>query len=89
MEEQEWRSCNVRMVRPNGATRFRASQSGVIPHEAFDLGNGAANIASLREVIVGPGRNIELRRQAIEMLMRHHGFEGVDVKVSAVPFREP
>jgi len=58
IEEQEWRSCNVRMVRPNGDTRFRASQSGVIPHEALDLGNGAANIASLREVIVGPGRNM-------------------------------
>src|SRR2546430_4588721 len=51
-------------------TLFRSSRSGLVPYEVFNLRDQSGRIGALREVVIGPGGNSDMRRQGVEMLLR-------------------
>jgi DUF2971 family protein len=81
LEEREWRVIAMGSV-GEGVVHFRSSALGPTPfvHLRFPA-------KALAEIVVGPGRESDLRRDGIERLLAEQRIEGVSVRLSAAPFR--
>lgn len=64
------------------ALRYRADHAGIIPYSAIPI-----RLESLREIIVSPGPNAELRAAAIRSMASSKGLGVVSVVQSQCPFR--
>jgi hypothetical protein len=83
VDEQEWRY----VVQRSGLSpdvEFRRKDNVIVPYVA--LGSRDSKLP-IKRVLVGPGKEPELTRKSIEMLLDHYGYEGVTTRVSKVPFR--
>jgi hypothetical protein len=78
-EEREWR---LLAVTDQHGPEFRCGSMGPTPYLELSF-----PVASIVEVVIGPGANHEVRRLGVERLLGSNGLEGIVVKDSAVPFR--
>ncbi|WP_124259232.1 DUF2971 domain-containing protein [Rhodococcus ruber] len=79
-EEQEWR-----ISIPEPADRkFRPSALGPIPYTEVKFGDDA-----VREIVIGPGRDQDVRRAAVTTFISHQFDDPWNVKIydSGIPFR--
>jgi hypothetical protein len=83
VDEQEWRYVVQRGDR-SPDVRFRRKDNVIVPY--VELGSNETKLP-IKRVLVGPGKEPELTRKSIEMLLGHFGYDGVRVRVSKVPFR--
>ncbi|MGA2529821.1 MAG: DUF2971 domain-containing protein [Acidimicrobiales bacterium] len=87
-KENEWRLQAYHLPKDAGASvKFRATANGPAPYLDFNLMLGSD--LPLREVIIGPSRDLDVTKHAIEMLLRRLGMEDLvdDVYPSKVPLR--
>lgn len=86
-EEREWRT----VVPAGGSTgrpwKFREGQTGLTPYVVLDLRN-ENGLIPLREIIVAPGPDQDLRVEATSMLLAQQGYStDVVVRPSPIPYR--
>lgn len=63
--------------------KFRPSAIGIVPYLAVDV-----NVSAIREIVVGPGSNQDIRVNALEILLKTLlPHASVQIITSAVPFR--
>ncbi|MGA2754274.1 MAG: DUF2971 domain-containing protein [Terracidiphilus sp.] len=83
-EEKEWRF--VFVTENEKASSFRESHFGLTPFISVNL--DLTRIPSaLKRITVGPTAHKEQAVEAVEMLLRKREIEGVDVKLSNIPYR--
>ena len=88
-EEREWRVLRSRSSSRNEVSKisFREGSLGLTPYAVLDFSNDKG-LVPLKEIIVGPGRNMDLRIRSVSLLLEELGY-GSDVRViaSKIPFR--
>ncbi len=94
-EEREWRivrrrwspdSYPVHLAPDQPPLLFREGPLGMAPYVEVDLA-GDDGLLPIREVVVGPGPQAELRLLGVRLLLDELGYEDVAVRPSAVPYR--
>jgi len=83
-EEKEWRLLLTTDGRPE-VVEFRGGSTGLVPYVSARWPREA-----LKEIIVGPGPDLELRADAVRQLLRSNpdiDESGVAVTTSSIPFR--
>jgi Protein of unknown function (DUF2971) len=87
-EEREWRLCDLTVIRSGKDVDFRAGHLGLIPYIKIPLSVNT-QLLPIREVIIGPGPEPQLRVAAVRSMLTCHGYDAqsVDVRPSVVPFR--
>lgn len=86
-EEAEWRF--IAHDAGMGNAEFRSGGIGLIPYMKlyFPITTGDHGEPPITEIVVGPGGNRELRRTALERLLRKIGAPDTTVRLSKAPFR--
>lgn len=83
-EEQEWRTV-VRATREE--IEFRDGKTGLTPYVSINLCDDSG-LLPITQVVVGPGRDQELRVEATQMFLEKLGYgDRVTVSPSKVPYR--
>lgn len=84
-EEGEWRIVIQQKAIRSGVC-FRVIKNVLVPYLEIDLkdSSGKLPISYLR---VGPGADQELSKRSIELYLKKHGYEEVEVRVSNIPYR--
>lgn len=83
-EEKEWRLLLTTDGRPE-VVKFRGGSTGLVPYVSARWPREA-----LKEIIVGPGPDLELRADAVRQLLRSNldvDGSGIVVTTSSIPFR--
>lgn len=83
-EEKEWRLLLTTDGRPE-VVKFRGGSTGLVPYVSAQWPREA-----LKEIIVGPGPDLELRADAVRQLLRSDidvDGSGIVVTTSSIPFR--
>src|SRR5262249_28720869 len=75
-DEREWRLLLVDP--PDAQVRFRTGAAGTVPYVEIPLADSSA----VRQVVVGPGADRDLRRRAIGQLLIRHGYADICVRDS-------
>jgi len=89
-DEREWRALAVHRE-VSQPLKFRAHGNRVLPYVELSLvAHQTPTEARLpiAEVLVGPGPDDELRARTARCMLRENGYDGVQVKISRVPFRD-
>jgi len=88
-DEGEWRFVKIQPHRKMSDVRVRVNGANLIPYLPLRLAVDASGNASfpLREIVLGPGRNVELDRAALEIFLTSNGYGDVAVMASAIAFR--
>ena len=92
-EEHEWRivyhSFHKSLI---PSLKSRTGQFGLTPYVEFPLGLRKPASNPLKRIVVGPSTHIGLGahqqdiKNSVELLLRKHGIDGVDVAISLVPY---
>lgn len=83
--EQEWRLASLANdVEKSDKIDFREGKSMMIPHFEFSF---LGNKKIVKEIWIGPTPNADLAESAVKKFLFRHGYVNVDVKRSAIPFR--
>lgn len=61
--------------------KFRQGATSLVPYIELEF-----PVHAMKEVVVGPGGNPDLRRMAVQRLLEVHGAD-VEVRTSKVPYR--
>lgn len=85
-EESEWR-VTVDQEWGGDEAQFRAGRVGLIPHQKLYFPITKGGIPSVKEIIVGPGGERELRKEALERLLGKIGSPDTEVVLSDAPYR--
>jgi hypothetical protein len=78
-EEREWRMIAMGWVGDGG---FRAGPFGIVPYMTVEF-----PLSAVAEIVVGPGQFPEMRKAGVERMLSKYRMEGVEVRLSAAPFR--
>lgn len=85
-EEKEWRA--VHQLQEISNIRFDAAGGVIKPYVELIVGSGEPPRLPISEVIVGASTFGAQSRKSVEMLLRRYGYDRVELKESAVPFRD-
>jgi hypothetical protein len=88
-EEHEWRA--VHAVEPTDMIKFDTTSGLIKPF--VDLWVGSEQEDGFRrlpiaEVLVGPAASLSLSVRSVNLLLARHGYRNVEIKESALPYRE-
>jgi hypothetical protein len=98
-EEQETRIITFASDKPKDLfpvekpLKFRARGADVVPyidlapHPNFDGDRQAVPRLPIRRIVTGPGVDFPRNRSSLERLLEAHGYVGVEIVPSAIPFR--
>ncbi len=87
-EEKEWRLSTGRLPNEHrDRLQFRESGGNVVPYMLFDLALEDGRVP-LREVILAPASEVDLRRRSVQSLLQQRGYPG-DLRIigSNIPLR--
>ncbi len=83
--EAEWRLIH-RHTRGED-THFRVGGVGLVPYVKLHFPLTLEGQPAIREIVVGPGGERELRREALERLLKAIGSPETEIRLSDAPFR--
>ena len=93
-EEHEWRivfhSFHKSLI---PRLKSRTGQFGLTPYIEFPLALRKSATGSLKRIVVGPSTHVghgahqQDIKNSVELLLRKHGIDGVEVAISLVPYR--
>jgi hypothetical protein len=69
--------------------KFRQRRTLLARHLPIDLKVGTAKLLPLTRVYVGPGPTQRVSQVSVGDLLRKHGYEGLPIELSKVPYRVP
>jgi len=81
-EEAEWR---ILAKGSSEEIKFRSGPTYLVPYIELDILSSGAHSA-LKEVIIGPNPNQERCAESVEKLLSACGLNGVEVRISPIPF---
>lgn len=85
-EEAEWRLIVDRFNKVEDS-EFRAGQVGLVPYQKLHFPITKSGESSVVEIVVGPGRERDLRREALAHLLEKIGSRDTEVSLSDAPYR--
>jgi hypothetical protein len=93
-EEHEWRivfhSLHKSLI---PRLKSRTGQFGLTPYIEYPIGLRKPATGSLKRIVVGPSTHVgpgthqQDVKNSVELLLRKHGIDGVEVAISLVPYR--
>jgi Protein of unknown function (DUF2971) len=83
-EEAEWRVICLTLSAYARHFNYRSRGGLIIPYVELSMPNGRLPI---REIVVGPTPYSDVAIQSVRLMLNTFGYEGVNVKVSSIPYR--